>query len=187
MSPRRAACEFFFLASFFRFFSRHNYHVRRRDVPWLFSGRRLFGLARRWHLTACVVVIVNCSVLTHSWIPSLCGSSCLVFVFSVDRALTESGNCSDVWNVRYSSAHYTIESRRRTRISIRLISFSCTVVLSHVSICVKHFFHWAPLRALRSRMSTCWWYRSLEPLFCWARYSLVLFLFVLTIIFEVHN
>ena len=30
----------------------------------------------------------------------------------LDGALTESGDCSDVWNVRYSSAHYTTESRR---------------------------------------------------------------------------
>ena len=37
----------------------------------------------------------------------------------VDRALTESGNCSDVWNVWYSSAHNTPESRRGTRTLIR--------------------------------------------------------------------
>ena len=43
---------------------------------------------------------------------------------------------------------------------------SCTVVLSHVSIRVKQLFHWAPLRALRSRMSTCWWYRTLSFFFC---------------------
>ena len=42
---------------------------------------------------------------------------------------------------------------------------SCTVVLSHVSIRVKQLFYWAPLRALRSRMSTCWWYRALSVFF----------------------
>ena len=67
----------------FRFFSGHNYHVRRRDVPlrFFFFVRR-FGLARRRHLTGCVFVIVICSVLAHSWIPSLSGSSSLLFVFS---------------------------------------------------------------------------------------------------------
>ena len=39
----------------------------------------------------------------------------------VDRALTESDDCADVWNARHSSAHYNIESRRGTRISITLI------------------------------------------------------------------
>ena len=47
---------------------------------------------------------------------------------SVGRALTESGNCSDVSNVLYSSAQNTIESRRGTRTLIRqnslLSSFS---------------------------------------------------------------
>ena len=46
----------------------------------------------------------------------------------VDRALTQSGNCSDVWNVWCSSAHYNMESRRGTRTLIRqnslLSSFS---------------------------------------------------------------
>ena len=41
---------------------------------------------------------------------------------------------------------------------------TCAVVLSHVSIRVEELFHWAPLRALHSRMSTCWWYRASEPL-----------------------
>ena len=71
---------------------------------------------------------------------------------SVDRALTESGDFSDVWNVWYSSAYSIIESRRGTCISITLILFGVVQLFSnHVSICVKQFFHWAPLRALRSR------------------------------------
>ena len=60
---------------------------------------------------SCIIVIVICSVLTHRL--------CLCFV---GWALTESGNCSDVWNVWYSSAHYTTESRRGTRTSIRQFS-----------------------------------------------------------------
>ena len=84
-------------------------------------------------------VIVICSVLTHSWIPlsvrglsQYFGSSSLLFCVSVDRALTESGNCSDVWNVRYSSAHYTIESHGGTGTSIRQNSLlsSLTSILS---------------------------------------------------------
>ena len=48
---------------------------------------------------------------------SVCGlsqyiSSSSLLLVSVDGALTESGDCSDVWNVRYSSARYTAESRR---------------------------------------------------------------------------
>ena len=43
---------------------------------------------------------------------------------SVDGALTESGNFSDVWNVSYSSAHYTTESRRGTRTMTRQNSLS---------------------------------------------------------------
>ena len=52
------------------------------------------------------------------------GSSSLLFVCSVDRALTESVNCSDVWNVWYSSAHYTID--------VVIFLFS-SVVLHHAS------------------------------------------------------
>ena len=58
-----------------------------------------------------------------------------------------------------------------------LVVQSCAVVMSHVSIRVKQLFRWAPLRAPRSRMSTCWWYRALEPLYCRARYSLSVFPF----------
>ena len=45
-------------------FSRHSNHVRRRAVP-----QRFF--LRRRRLTACVVDIVICSVLTHSRSPPL--------------------------------------------------------------------------------------------------------------------
>ena len=96
--------------------------------------------------TACVVVVVICSVLTHSWNPPLfvaCLNTSVLppcCLCSVNGALTESGNCSDVWNVSYSSAHYTPGSRRGTRTSIRqkslLSSFpvrSELMVLHHAS------------------------------------------------------
>ena len=55
------------------------------------------------------------------------GSSSLLLV-SVDGALTESGNCSNIWNVSCSSARCTTGGRRGTRTSIRqsslLSSFS---------------------------------------------------------------
>ena len=75
-----------------------------------------------------VRVIVICSVLTHSWVPPLC-VACLNT--SVDGALTESGDCSDVWNVWYSSARCTTGGRRDTRTSIRQNSLlSCFSVRS---------------------------------------------------------
>ena len=55
--------------------------------------------------------------------------------------LTESGNCSGVWNVRYSSAHYTTESRRGTRTLIRqnfLSSFSVQSVLHTFKLAESH-------------------------------------------------
>ena len=70
---------------------------------------------------SCIKVIVICCVLTHrlcSWLVSNFSSSSLLLV-SVDGALTESVNCSDVWNVSYSSSHCTTESRGGTRTSIR--------------------------------------------------------------------
>ena len=63
--------------------------------------------------------------LTHSWIAPLfvaCLNTSVLLpscLFLVDRALTESGDCSDVWNVLYRSAHYTIESRGGPRTLIR--------------------------------------------------------------------
>ena len=97
------------------------------------TSHSFFFFLRRRHLTACVVVIVICNVLTHSWIPSL-SVACLktsvlppCFLCLVDRALTESGTCCDVWNVWCSSAHYTPESRRGTRSSIRQNSLSSSL------------------------------------------------------------
>ena len=61
-------------------------------------------------------------------------SSSSLLLVSVDGALTESVNCSDVWNVRYSSAHYTIESRRSTRTLIRqnsLLAVRRELTVSH--------------------------------------------------------
>ena len=83
-----------------------------------------------------------------------------VVLCSVDGALTESGNCSDVWNVRYRSAHYTPESRRGTRTSIRqnslLPSFparSELIVLHHASALAQesatHVLKWKDLGPLR--------------------------------------
>ena len=82
----------------------------------------------------CITVIIICSVLTHSWNPPLfvaCLDTSVLLpccLCSVDGALTESGNCSDVWNVWYSSTHCTTESRGGTRTLIRqnslLSSFS---------------------------------------------------------------
>ena len=85
---------------------------------------------------------------------------------------------SDVWNVWYSSAHYTMESRRCTCFSNTPILFTVAVVFNHVSLCVKQLFHSAPLHALRSRMSTCRWHRAMEPLYCSARYSFSVFFWV---------
>ena len=69
-------------------------------------------------------VIVICSVLTRrlcSWLVSILQFFFTIVLCLVERALSESGDCSDVWNVRYSSAHFSTGSRRGTRISIRLI------------------------------------------------------------------
>ena len=113
--------SFCFLGSFFDFFL----VTAITSVEGTFHSVFFFFFLRRRRLTACVVVIVICNVVTHSWNPSLfvacLNTSVLLPCFSylVDRALTESGNCSDVWNVWYSSAHYTIESRRGTRTLIR--------------------------------------------------------------------
>ena len=61
---------------------------------------------------------LSSAVLTHSWIPSLfvaCLNTSVLLSYClclVDGALTEPGDCSDIWSVWYSSAHYTIKSRR---------------------------------------------------------------------------
>ena len=74
-------------------------------LPALGACRPAFGVK-------CVVLIVICC--SHLCLALLACHLCLV-----DGALTESGNCSDVWNVSHSSAHYTVESRRGTRTAIR--------------------------------------------------------------------
>ena len=98
----------------------------------------------------CVVLIVICSVLTHSWIPSLfvaCLNTsvplacCLCLV---DRALAESGACSDVWNVWYSSARCTIvhwslctvEHDIHSRSFFFVFSLGNSFLFSRMSACV---------------------------------------------------
>ena len=62
------------------------------------------------------------------------GSSSLLLV-SVDGALTESGNCSNIWNVSCSSARCTTGGRRGTRTSIRQSSLlSSFAVLSELIV-----------------------------------------------------
>ena len=103
-SEESCLCFFCFFESF-SIFSRHSCHVRRRDVPQLVSGSRLIGLARRRNLTACVVVIVVCSVLTHRlclWVvsilrfffPAVCVSSIEHFLDLV--LVLTSGTCGTI-------------------------------------------------------------------------------------------
>ena len=71
---------------------------------------------------SCIIVIVICSVVTHRlclWLVSTLSFLLPCCLCSVDRALTESGDCCDVWNVWYGSARYTTGSRRGTHTSIR--------------------------------------------------------------------
>ena len=78
--------------------------------------------SRHRHLQCCNTQLDPTSVRGSSQHFS---SSSLV---SVDGALTESVNCSDVWNVRYSSAHYTFD--------VVIFLFS-SVVLHHASALAK--------------------------------------------------
>ena len=110
------SCLFFFFKKLSFFFSRYSYHVSCSVIQVWVQSSVISNVHAR--------VIVICSGLTHSWIPSLfvaCLNTSVLLpccLCSVDGALTESGNCPDVWNVWYSSARCTTESRRGTRASI---------------------------------------------------------------------
>ena len=110
----------FFLGEFFRFFLVTAVTSAGGTFHSFFLGGDSWQGAGIWQL---VPSSLSCAVSWHTVRSHLCLVLLACCLCLVDRALPESGNCSDVWNVRYSSAHYTIESRRGTRISIRLISF----------------------------------------------------------------
>ena len=97
------------------------------------SMRPIFGHSQRPRARHCHLQCFNAQLdPTSVGGSSQHFSSSSLLLVSVDGALTESGDCSDVRNVWYSSAHCTTESRRGTCISVGARVSRCLCGCDHV-------------------------------------------------------